>query len=145
VATKKRREQQQRMRAVMASDDIGRDQGLERWRRHLALQLILPCEVTGIEDFQWEERYVIGPGDPEEYEVLRRDRPSYRDVYILTAIDAHTDSEWSLFRDDLKAHVRRKADGKRFVLGLSELKAVARTSPGYQSLDDYSVWFVNSR
>jgi hypothetical protein len=83
----------------------------------------LPCEVTGIEDFQWEEFYVFGPGNKMEYQKLRMNRPSYQDVFELTALVVDSDSEWSMFSDDLKAHVRRKADGKKFILGLSELKA----------------------
>ena len=44
---------------------------------------------------------------------------------------------------DLKAHVRRKTDGKKFILGLSELKATNEHSYDYQLLHDYAVWLVN--
>ncbi|GAJ18894.1 unnamed protein product, partial [marine sediment metagenome] len=89
------------------------DDCVERFYRHLAASLQLPCEVTGIEDFRWEEFYVFGPGDPEEYEELRRTQPSYEDIYDLLAIEKDVVSEWMMFSgDDLGAHVRRKSDGK---------------------------------
>ena len=34
---------------------------------HLRQHLVLPCEVTGTEDFRWEERYVLGPSSAREY------------------------------------------------------------------------------
>ena len=113
---------------------------------HLQQSLVLPCEVTGIEDFKWEERYVIGPGDPKEYARLKKTQPSYRDRYDLLAIQPDVVSEWMLFfADDIGARVRRKSDGKEFWLGLAELKAVDESSPNYQLLDDYAVFFANYR
>ncbi|MFM9066897.1 MAG: hypothetical protein ACKOUR_06170 [Planctomycetota bacterium] len=38
----------------------------EKFFTHLKRCLEFPCLVTGIEDFRWEERYVIGNGDREE-------------------------------------------------------------------------------
>ena len=113
---------------------------------HLRKHLVLPCEVTGTEDFRWEERYILGPGDPKEYARLKKSRPSYRDHFELLEIERDVVSEWMLFAgEDIAAHVRRKSDGKEFVLGLAELKAVDKRSPNYRLLDDYAVFFVNSR
>jgi len=56
------------------------------------------------------------------------------------------ESQWAMcFEDDIGAYVRRISDGKKFLLGLSELKATDKKSKSYQLLDDYSVWFVNDR
>jgi hypothetical protein len=113
---------------------------------HLRRNLALPCEVTGTEDFRWEERYVLGPGDPKEYARLRKSRPSYQDHYDLLEIENGPVSEWMLFAgEDIAARVRRKSDGKEFVLGLAELKPVRKRSPNYRLLDDYAVFFVNYR
>ena len=55
-------------------------------------------------------------------------------------------SEWMLFwEDDIGANVQRISDNKKFLLGLSELKATDKKSKNYQLLDDYAVWFVNYR
>jgi len=113
---------------------------------HLHRSLVLPCEVTGIEDFQWEEFYVIGPGDRKEYERLKKHQPSYRDRFELVGIGLRVCSEWMMFAgEDIATQVRRKSDGKEFTLGLAELKAVEKKSPNYQLLDDYAVFFVNYR
>ena len=118
---------------------------LDAYYQCLLRSLELPCEVTGIEDFRWEERYVFGAGSGAEYERLRKVQPSYQDNYDLLAIEKDVMSKWMLFQGDLGAHVRRKSDGKKFCLGLAELKAVGRKSPAKQILDDFSVFFVNSR
>jgi len=113
---------------------------------HLQRSLVLPCEVTGIEDFDWEEYYVLGPGSPKEYERLKKHQPSYRDRFELMAVERDVVSEWMLLGgEDIAAHVRRKSDGKEFFLGLAELKAIDKRSPNYQLLDDYAVFFTNYR
>src|SRR5688572_15751991 len=99
----------------------------------------MPFEVTGVEDFRWEEFYVFGPGSKREYQRLRQNQPSYRDVFDLVAIRMYSFSEWCLFPNELKAHVRRRTDGRRFVLGLSELKTPSKRSTNYQLLRDYAV------
>ena len=119
---------------------------LDKFHDHLASSLQLPCDVTGIEDFGWEEIYVIGPGDPEEYERLRKNQPSFEDKFELLEIKKDVYSQWMMFYDeDLAGRVLRKSDGKEFHLGLAEIKAVDKKSKNYQLLDDYAVWFVNNR
>lgn len=122
------------------------DECINAFYKYLKANLSLPCEVTGVEDFRWEEYYVIGPGNKAEYERLKKNNPSYRDRYELLKIIREADSEWAMCEeDDLGARVLRISDKKEFVLGLSELKATDKKSKNYELLDDYSVWFVNSR
>jgi hypothetical protein len=138
-------EQDERILTVIGNEKVETDVAIRLWHRHLLANLQLPCEVTGIEDFQWEEFYVVGPGDKAEYEKLRKNCPSYRDVFDLKVIDIDSYSKWSMFAEDLKARVLRKSDGKQFILGLSELKVRKKDSPDYQVLHDYVVWHVNYR
>jgi len=106
----------------------------------------LPCEVSGVEDFRWEEYYVLGPGSQKEYARLRQEQPSYRDRFDLFKIELGPISEWMLFEgEDIAAYVRRKSDKKEFILGLAELKAVDKKSSNYQLLDDFAVFLVNNR
>ena len=122
------------------------DESVKIFYEHLRRSLTLPCEVTGSEDFRWEEFYVIGPGKPGEYKRLRKTQPSYQDVYELLSFHLGPVSEWMLFAgEDIAAAMRRKSDKKKFTLGLAELEAVDEQSPNYQLLHDYSVFFVNSR
>ncbi|MBC8321150.1 MAG: hypothetical protein H8E34_10540 [Bacteroidetes bacterium] len=46
------------------------------YKEYLMKNIRYPCEVTGIEDFDWEEFYLLGPGDEYEYEKLKKFNPS---------------------------------------------------------------------
>lgn len=131
---------------MLNNDEFTFEDCVDAFYKHLTESLQLPCDVTGIEDFRWEEFYVFGPGNRKEYENLCRTQPSFKDVFELMTINTDVYSEWIMCNgEDLAAHVRRKSDGKEFYLGLSEIKAVDKKSINYQLIDDYAVWFVNNR
>jgi hypothetical protein len=135
----------ERMRKVIGEDEEEREDALDALFEHLKANLTLPCKVMATEDFRWEEPYVFGGWSRAEYKRLRKTQPSYEDEYELLGIERNPDSEWILFNEDLGARVRRISDGRQFVLGLAELKAIDTASPSWQLLEDYAVWFVNSR
>ncbi|MCE9531413.1 MAG: hypothetical protein K8T89_09880 [Planctomycetes bacterium] len=114
---------------------------------HLLRNFKFPFEVTGIEDFNWEEYYVFGGHETQvEYEQLKKTQPSYQDRYDLLGIEKGVFSEWMLFHgNDIGAYVKRKSDGMEFCLGLSELKGVDKKSANAKLLDDFAVFFANSR
>ncbi|KKM66592.1 hypothetical protein LCGC14_1479640 [marine sediment metagenome] len=136
-----------RIEAILGDDeemDLDEEAGV--FYKHLKANLRLPCEVTGIEDFRWEEPYVLGVWDEQEYERLKKTQPSYSDRFELIEIAQGEYSEWMLFsEDDIAAHVRRTSDGREFCLGLAELEATDEKSPNYRLIHDYCVWFVNNR
>ena len=136
-----------RIREILGNEEAPvRKKTVERFCKYLKKNLRLPFEVVGMEDFRWEEFYVIGPGDPEEYKQLKKTQPSYRDRYDFLEIELKAHSEWMLFAgEDIGALVRRKSDGLEFYLGLAELEATDQKSANYQMLLDYAVWFVNNR
>ena len=147
---RKQEAQVNRIAAIIGSDDdewdVPQAQAASAFYEHLRKNLQLPCQVTGIEDFRWEEPYVIGGWDRNEYEELKKTQPSYKDRYDLLEITAEGYSEWMLFfEEDIAARVRRISDGKEFILGLAELKATDKKSQNHQLLHDYAVWLVNSR
>ena len=125
--------------------DGSQEDALAAFFQHLKSALQLPCEVTGSEDFRWEEPYVIGDWDQREYEQLKKSQPSYMDDYELLDISQDGWSEWIMFEEDIVAHVRRKSDGKEFYLGLAELRVIDEKSSNFQLVDDYAVWLVNNR
>lgn len=136
-----------RIRAVFTTQEIPSVAGetLRRYFDYLKENLVCPCLLTGIESlgyyFSWEERFVFGYGDKEEYKRLRRERGSYKDKYELRSLDdAAVDEAW-----DILVNVQRIPYRKRFTIPLSELQAVDRTSRNYQLLKDYTVWYVNWR
>ena len=131
-------------RILGKSKDSTRDDNIQCWFDFLNKELIFQIEVTGIEDFKWEEMYLFKPQLEEEYEELKQKQPSYTDIFILKGIDIDNDSEWMLHPyEDISASVVRKNDGKEFVLGLSELEVINKKESSYQTLNDYAVFFCN--
>ncbi len=107
---------------------------------HLRKQIRLPCRVTGMEDFPWEERFFFGHGSKREHEKMKKTNPSSDDTFELLGFEDDFD-DW----DGIRAKVRRVTDKKEFVIGLQWLEAISEQSPNYQLLSDYSSWFVNHR
>jgi len=139
--------QEARIEAILGEEEsLTFDDAVEKFYEHLRRFIQLPCDVTGVEDFRWEEYYVLGPGSLIEYQKLRETQPSYQDIFELRAIEHDVYSEWKLFHDEVLAgHVWRKSDSKEFYLGLTEIEPVDKESVNYQLLNDYSVWFANNR
>lgn len=139
--------QEERIEAIIGDDEsLTFDDAVVKFYEHLRRSLQLPCYVTGDEDFQWEEYYVLGPGSPIEYQKLRETQPSYQDIFELRSIANDVYSEWKLFYDEiLVGHVCRTSDGKEFYLGLTEIVPVDKESANCRLLHDYSVWFATNR
>lgn len=127
----------QRIHDVLGDDNERSFRNSMRWRTHLLGVLPLPIRVTGIEDFSWEEPYIFGGWDQQEYEKLKKTRPSYTDVFQL--LDIQEPKGYN----DLIAKLRRVSDGKVFYLGLSWLRTEHKIDPMYMELHNYSVWHCN--
>lgn len=139
--SKRFQESFRRIEGILGSrfgDISRRKETLECYKEYLERELKLPVEVCGREDFSWEEFYLFGPGDKQEYEELKRTRASYTDMLRMTRISAHYEVDHGLF-----GHFTRIADRKRFELPLEDFRAVNKKSPEAQLLEDYSIWFVN--
>ncbi len=134
--------QEQRIIAILKTKklDVTR-KTLSNYLKYLKNHVEVPCQLTGIEDFEWEEPYVFGFGSKKEYEELKRAQPSYKDKFNLIKFEDGIDDEY----DGIFVHVQRISDKRKFVLPLADLKSTDRKSKNYQLLDDYSVWFVNNR
>ena len=102
--------------------------------------LTLPCEVTGSEDFPWEEYYIIGGGSKKEHNKLRKTKPSYLDTYELLKV-VYTVEGYS----ELMVAVKRTSDKKKFTLPLADLEVSDGNSQNYRLIDDYAFWYVNWR
>lgn len=108
------------------------------YRAYLLPRLDRKEVLTGREDFLWEEFYVFGPGDKEEYEKLKKKQASYTDEFELIDILEKTIKE-----RDLVAKVKRLSDAKKFEIGPSWLTAKMKKTDNYQLLDDFATWAVN--
>jgi hypothetical protein len=114
---------------------------LSTYLKYMKKHIEMPCQLTGIEDFEWEEPYVFGFGSKREYEELKKTQPSYKDKFNLIRFVNEIDN----YYDGIFVYVQRVSDERKFVLPLADLKSTDRKSKNYQLLDDYSVWFVNNR
>ena len=134
-------EQNQRIAAVLGEADVEVSRkSLKKYLGYLKQQVERPCQLTGLEDFLWEEFYVIGPGSKKEYQELKKTRPSYTDTFELLGFVDEIDENTGLL-----VRARRTSDNKEFTLELDYLKTIDENSKNYQLLDDYTVWFVNHR
>ena len=138
----KHEKQEQRIIAILKTKklDVTR-KTLSTYLKYLKNHVQVPCQLKGIEDFEWEEAYVFGFRSKKEYEKLKKTQPSYKDKFNLTKFVDDIDDEY----DGIFVHVQRISDERKFVLPLADLKSTDRKSKNYQLLDDYSVWFVNNR
>lgn len=131
--------QEIRTEHILGEDNLKvSNESLELYRSHIQKNITFPCELTGREDFNWEEIYVLGPGDKNEYAELKKTHPSYTDTYTFMSFDDHIG-----MRDGLMVKVKRISDYKQFVLPLADLKVTDVNSPNHQLVHDYAVWFVN--
>jgi hypothetical protein len=135
-------EQEKRIAGILGTEklDVTR-KTLSTYLKYLKKHVEIPCQLTGIEDFEWEEAYVFGFGSKGEYEELKKTQPSYRDKFNLIDFIDDIDDEY----DGIFVNVQRISDKKQFILPLADLESTDRKSKNYQLLDDYSVWFVNNR
>ena len=112
-------------------------ESLMEYRSYIQENIVLPCELTGREDFHWEEFYIFGPGDKNKYAELKKTQPSYTDIYTFMSFDDQIED-----MDGLMVKVMRISDRKQFVLPLADLKVINNKSPNHQLVDDYAVWYV---
>ncbi len=89
------------------------DSCISCYYEYLKKHLEFPIEITGIEDFHWEEFYYLGPGSADEYQRLKKTQPSFQDIFTLKKISLPEWSEWMLHpNEDIGAHVIRKKTKK---------------------------------
>ncbi len=133
-------EQDNRIASILNAEDVPEvnDTTLKIYLQYIKENVDPACELTGIEDFDWEEYYILGPGDKKEHEELRKTNPSYMDRFKMLSLYNDPDGEYGIL-----VNLRRISDNKKFTLPLADLQATAKNTMSYQILDDYSVWFVN--
>lgn len=117
--------QENRIAQILADNDVDNEEMQEKSSetiaKYLHYQKIIefPCILTGIEDFPWEEKYVLGYGNKKEYEKLKKDNPSFKDKFEI--LDFFEDEDYD---EQLLVNVKRLSDQKEFILELDYLKAV---------------------
>ena len=109
---------------------------LKKYLKYLKKNLAIPCLVTGVEEFEWEEYYTVGPGSQKEYQKLKKTQPSYTDEFNILKLDNKLD-----VRDGILAVLERTTDNLKFTLPLAKLEGVAEDSVDAKLLQYYGIWF----
>jgi len=130
--------QEERIEGILGQDCEKNMSAALQYKKYLATSIKSPCILTGVEDFPWEERYILGGGSKKEYQKLKKENPSYTDQYELIELLEPGDEE-----SEIIAKVKRISDEKTFKIGLSWLEAATKNDSNYQLLNDYSVWHIN--
>ena len=134
-------EQHQQVTHILNSQDLSvSKENLDKYYNYLSEHINYPCLLTGMEDFSWEEPYVLGIFDQEEYEILKKKRASYTDHFRLIGLEELIDDLQGIL-----AKVQRIGDGKSFVLPLWDLKTVDRKEQNHRIIDNYCHWMANYR
>ncbi len=126
-----------RIYAILGDERERTMQNAERYRDYLLKHLSFPIEVIGSEDFPWEEPYVLGVWDKNEYEELKKSKPSYTDTFALLGLEPPNRHE------DVIARVQRITDKKHFEIGLSWLCCKEQDKEDSRLLEDYGSWHTN--
>jgi len=127
-----------RIEGILKSDDLSvNEENLEVYREYLTKNISKACILTGIENFSWEEPYILGGWDRREYEELKKVNPSYTDHFQFIELEEVDE------RIGLTVKVKRVSDGNLFSLPLCDLEAVDENSENYQLVADYSFWKTN--
>lgn len=130
--------QDKRIEKILGSESERISENALKYLAHLQGNIKTPCLLTGVEDFPWEEPYVMGGRNQKEYGELKKENPSYTDQFKLVELLPPEDEE-----NEIIGKVERKTDQKIFTIGLSWLKVADEKSNNYQLLHDYSVWHIN--
>lgn len=131
-------DQDKRIQAILGKNCERNIQNLQKYLKYLKTAVKLPCLLTGMEDFPWEEKYILGGWDKKEYEKLKKINPSYTDEYELIEFLLPDSGD-----DEIFAKVKRTSDNKIFKIGISWLEGIDEESENYVIIDDCASWHVN--
>ena len=64
--------QEKRFIEILGKECGNNDDNILKYYNYLKNNISFPCILTGTEDFPWEEKYVFGGWDQEEYKELKK-------------------------------------------------------------------------
>ena len=136
-----RNEEEKRINNILNTDDVSVNQdNLNKYYNYLKENLKAPCILTGMEDFDWEEPYLIGGWSKNEYEKSKKTKPSYTDKFEFVNLNSEYD-DWK----GIYMHVKRLCDNKQFDIPLWDLKVVDKKDSNFLLISDFSSWMTNYR
>lgn len=134
-------EQERRIATILSTDNLTvteekQNKYFDFLKKNIQDKIIL----TGMEDFSWEEKYLLGGWSKKEYEKLKKTQPSYTDKYEFIELLEDIDEIYGII-----AKVKRVTDKRLFVLPVWDLKCIDKNSKNYEYISDYSFWMTNYR
>ncbi|RLB61007.1 MAG: hypothetical protein DRG80_04600 [Deltaproteobacteria bacterium] len=75
--------QDKRIEKILGSECERNSENALKYLDHLQKNTKAFCILTGVEDFPWEEPYVMGGRSQKEYEKLKKNNPSHTDQFEL--------------------------------------------------------------
>lgn len=134
-------EQEKRIIEILGSDDVSVNMNnLQQYFNYLKENLKTNCILTGMEDFDWEEPYLLGGWSKKEYEKLKITKPSYTDIFEFIGLIEEYD-DWK----GIYTCVKRVSDKKQFNIPLWDLKVIDKKDLNFLIISDYSSWMTNYR
>ncbi len=128
----------ERIKEILGKDLERNSRNIIKYWAYLNKMVAKPCILTGIEDFPWEEPYILGGWDQDEYAELKETHPSFTDQFELIEFLPVESVE-----KDIIAKVTRLSDKKIFEIELSWLECADFKNENYQFIHDYAVWHTN--
>lgn len=134
-------EEEKRINNILNTDDISVTQdNLNKYYNYLKDNLKTPCVLTGREDFDWEEPYILGSWSKKEYEKFKKTKPSYTDKFeFISLIEEYDD--WK----GIYVNVKRLSDKKLFNIPLWDLEGRDKKNSNFLIVSDFSSWMTNYR
>lgn len=128
-----------KIRQLLGSKSINISLGnVIKYLDYIKQNIQLPCFVTGVEEFEWEEEYTMGSGSKKEYTKLKKTQPSHTDRFRINRLE-----DLFVEEDRIFVEVQRLSDRQKFILPLADLESVDVISHNQKLLDDYYLWFSN--
>jgi len=131
------RKHKKHLNAALGEDVFRSASNTRRWLDYILNQVALPTRVSGIEEFSWEEPYIIGGWDQEEYKELKKTNPSFSDIYELVGISLPENG------DTLMAQIVRISDRLTFHMRLCFLEGCSGDKIVDSIIDTYAYWHYN--
>lgn len=107
------------------------------WLNYILNHVTLPTKVSGIEEFSWEEPYIMGGWNQTDYEELKKTNASYSDMYDLVRVSLPEN------HDILMAEIIRISDQSTFHMRLCFLEGCSGVKAVDSIIDAYSYWHYN--
>jgi NADH:ubiquinone oxidoreductase subunit C len=93
--------------------------------------------LTGVEPFEWEEKYFESRALAKEYAQKKKAHPSFEDTFELVSFLYDKNQH-----DEIHVKVKRDTDKKVFELQLCDLQVEDEESNEAELIDDYSYWIL---